>query len=121
MLYYKIIEGKNGKPMKRYYMTQGDTFQNQLSILDPQGVEISPDLIEELVFKLSDMNYNEQYRQEYIYDPSLNKWAITIDSETTMTWDIDQHIYEYQLTYKGGVVRTPVQERFVVQDQIQGE
>ena len=45
MVYYKITTDKSGKPVKNYYMTQGDTFQNQLTVTDKNGAEITPDLI----------------------------------------------------------------------------
>ena len=120
MVYYKITTDKSGKPVKNYYMTQGDTFQNQLTVSDKNGAEITPDLISEVRFKLSDMDYKEEFTKLYEYDEALHKWAIQIDAEETAKWTIDTHIYEYQITYTSGVVNTPIQAKFTVQNQIQG-
>lgn len=125
MLYYKIVKGKDGKERKRYYLTQGDTFQNRIKLLNNDGTLMDVNLIREVLFKLSDDNYNAVYSQKYEYNPQIERWLIDIPSETTSTWTIDQnntsHIYEYQITYISGVVKTPVQERLIVEDQIQGE
>lgn len=120
MLWYKLVEQKNGKTFKRYYLTQGDTFTNQLNVIKSDGEEVLPETIEGIVFKLSDANYNEEYSQNYQYDKQLKKWTITIGADETAKWPIDTHIYEYQLRYTNGIVRTYVQERLIVTDQIQG-
>lgn len=120
MLWYKLIEQKDGKVFKRYYLTQGDTFTNQLSVIKSDGEEVLPETIEGIVFKLSDANYNEEYSQNYKWDDDLKKWTILIGADETAKWAIDTHIYEYQLRYTNGIVRTYVQERLIVTDQIQG-
>lgn len=118
MLYYKLVTDKSGKQVKNYYMTQGDTFQNQLSIKDAQGVEIAPENIQEVRFKLSDLEYNEEFTQLYEYDETINKWLIEIDTQDTSKWEINTHIYEYQIIYTSGVVSTPIQAKFTIQNQI---
>ena len=120
MLWFKLVEQKNGKAFKRYYMTQGDTFANQLSVVKSDGNEVLPETIEGIVFKLADANYNEEYSQNYKYDERLKKWTITIPADETAKWAIATHVYEYQLRYTSGEVKTYVQERFIVTDQIQG-
>ena len=120
MVYYKVVTDKSGKQVKNYYMTQGDTFQNQISITDKNGEEVSPNLIVEVRFKLSDLDYKEEYKQLYEYNDTMHKWTIQIDSDETSKWAVDTHIYEYEILYSGGVVSTPVQAKFTVQNQIQG-
>lgn len=121
MVYYKEVEAKNGKTVKNYYMTQGDTFQNELAIKNSTGGVVSKDLIQEVLFKLSDLDYNVEYSKEYTYSDELSKWVIDISSEDTTQWAIDTHYYEYQITYTDGTVSTPVQAKFTVLNQIQGE
>lgn len=121
MVYYKIVESKDGKKVKQYYLTQGDTFQNQLDVLNKDGEIISPSLIKKVEFKLSNIDYKYEFSQEYEFNEEIGKWEITIPTEKTSEFAIDTHIYEYQITYVNGVVSTPVQAKFIVTDQIKGE
>lgn len=120
MLYFKNVEAKDGKAVKNYFLTQGDTFDNQLTI-KKNGVAVSPDIISEVRFKLSDLEYKLEYSKVYEYNTGLSKWLLNIESEDTADWSIDTHIYEYQITYMDGTVSTPVQAKLTVLNQIKGE
>lgn len=120
MLYYKEVEAKDKKLVKNYFMTQGDTFSSQLKLFKGES-EVPTDLIREIRFKLSDIDYNLEYSKLYEYNADLGKWLLNIDSEDTANWAVDTHIYEYQVTYIDGTVRTPVQAKFTVLNQIKGE
>ncbi len=121
MVYYKEVTDKSGKMVKNYFLTQGDTFQSQLTIKDKGGNVIDPELISQVLFKLSDLNYQLEYKQSYTFDEDLNQWTLTISSNDTHAWEITKHIYEFEITYTSGIVNTPVQAYFTVSDQIQGE
>lgn len=121
MLYYKIVEDKSGKQVKNYYLTQGDTFVNQLSITDKDGQEVEHSLISKVKFKLATTEYISEFEQEYEYDEEILKWTLNISSEDTKKWEINTHIYEYEITYINGIIDTPVQARFTVLNQIQEE
>jgi hypothetical protein len=121
MVYFKIVDAKDGKKVKQYYLTQGDTFQNQLDVLNNSGEVVSQSLILSVLFKLSDSEYNFEYSKEYEFNGELNKWELTISSEDTSKFAIGTHIYEYQITYVNGIVSTPVQAKFIVTDQIRGD
>lgn len=120
MVYYKEVQDKSGKIVKNYFLTQGDTFQSQLVIKDKDGNVIDPELISQVLFKLSDIDYNLEYQKQYDYDIDLAKWTVTIPSVDTKQWEITRHIYEFEITYLSGIVNTPVQAYFTVSDQIQG-
>lgn len=121
MLYYKIVDAKDGKKVKNYYLTRGDTFPSQIVIKDKNKNVVDPSLIDKVLFKLSDIDYNFEYEQEYEYDSNLQKWTLEVSSPETKTWVIDTHIYEYEITYKNGKVSTPVQAKFTVLNEIKGE
>lgn len=121
MLYYKEVEAKDGKKVKNYYLTRGDTFPSQITIKDKNKNVIDPELIDKVLFKLSDLEYNFEYEQRYTFDSILQKWTLEVSSSETKTWVIDTHIYEYEITYKNGKVSTPVQAKFTVLNEIKGE
>lgn len=118
MLGYKLVENKKyNKVFREYYMTQGDTFQNQLNFTY-NGNKVTPELAEKVVFKLANLETNkEEYQQEYYYDEELGRWTINIPTEVTTEWEITSHIYEYEVTYVNGDVRTLARAKFVVTDQ----
>lgn len=118
MLYYKEVEAKNGKMVKNYYLTQGDTFPSQLTIKDKSGNIIPPEVIDKVLFKLSDINYVLEYEQNYHFDSELGKWTLEVSYLNTKDWAVDTHIYEYEITYTSGKVSTPVQAKFTVINEI---
>lgn len=120
MLYYEECKDRKGNSAKVYYLTQGDTFQNRLTIKSSNGDVIDRSLIKQVLFKLSNKDFKWVYTQEYEYNDELGRWIITIPSEMTAKWPIATCIYEYQITYISDVVRTPRQTKFCVMPQIQG-
>ena len=118
MLYYKLVDAKDGKKVKNYYLTQGDTFPSQLKITDKNKNILTPEVIDKVLFKLSDLEFNLQYQQQYEYNSEIQRWVLEVDSVETKTWSLETHMYEYEITYKGGRVSTPVQAKFTVTDEI---
>lgn len=104
-----------GKVYRHYYWTQGDTFQNQLSVKNSSGEFIGNDIIRKIEFKLLDGDNNIEYTQEYEYQADTQKWGITIPSEATAKWSEDTHNYRYVITYIDGKVITPVKCLFTVE------
>lgn len=113
MLAYKLVENKKfNKVFREYYMTQGDTFQNSLNFTR-NGIKITPELTQKLLFKLFNFDTHEiEYEQEYRYDEEQGKWLISIPSSETYNWEETAHLYEYEVTYFDGVVRTLAQAKF---------
>ena len=120
MLGYKLVENKKyNKVFREYYMTQGDTFQNQLNFTY-NGKVATPEIVEKITFKLFNIETNGiEYEQDYEYLEEIGKWAINIDTNITTNWEITSHMYEYEVTYGSGDVRTLAQAKFVV--TIQGQ
>lgn len=121
MLAYKLVEDKTfNKVFREYYMTQGDTFKNQLSI-SYNGEKVTPELVKEFKFKLGNRGTNKlEYEQKYDYNEYLNRWVITIPAKETEKWEITNHVYEYEITYIDGDVRTLARAKFAVKDQTWG-
>lgn len=118
MLGYKLVENEEyNKIFREYYMTQGDTFQNQLNFTR-KGEIVTPELATSLKFKIANRKTNEiEYEQEYQYNEGIGKWAINIPSSVTCEWEITSHVYEYEVTYANGDVRTLARAKFVVTPQ----
>lgn len=120
MLAYKLVENKKfNKVFREYYMTQGDTFQNQINFTY-NGKKATPELVQKLTFKLFNIETNViEYEQDYEYLEDIEKWAINIPTDITTGWEITSHMYEYEVTYISGDVRTLAQAKFIV--TIQGQ
>lgn len=120
MLAYKVVENKKfNKYFREYYMTQGDTFQNQINFTY-NGKVATPELVEKLTFKLFNIETNViEYEQDYKYLEDVEEWAINISTDVTTDWEITSHMYEYEVTYLSGDVRTLAQAKFIV--TIQGQ
>ena len=117
----KIVKtDKYGNTLINYRLTQGDTFGVELVVKTPEQVIVSSAEVEKVKFKLSDTDYNLIYEQDFVYNPTTQKYSITIPTEVTSTWAVDTYIYEYEVTFVGNIIDTPMQANFTVTDQIIG-
>lgn len=116
---YEDVES-NGQIKRNYTIIAGDTFPATITILKDNNV-VLPEMIQSLKFKLSDTDYNAIYEQDFEYNLDYNKWYLSIPSEQTKSIGVGTYIYEYELTMTSGYVRTIMQAKFKIKNEIKGE
>lgn len=106
---------KYERAQTRYYLTQGDSATIR-STPYKDGEKLSVANVEKCIFKLSDSDYNEEFRKEMVLEG--DKFVLRLTSDETGKFSIDTHIYEIEYTLVGGTVNTPNQWKFDIIDQI---
>lgn len=115
MLKAVIEKDKYGNSQTHYYLTQGDSC-TIYAIPYKDGERLSIDQITKCVFKLSDTDYNQEYKKELTRGE--DKFILKLTTEETSLFTIDEHYYEFEYTLLGGEVQTPNQWKFDIVDQI---
>lgn len=106
---------KYGNPQTRFYLTQGDSCVIRCKPKsDGQPLPLTD--VEKCLFKLSDLDYNEEFVKELVAED--DRFVLRLSTNETKNFSIDSHIYEFEYTLIGGAVQTPNQWRFEVTDQI---
>lgn len=108
-------EDKYGKTQVRFYLTQGDSAVIY-STPYKDNMKLNVDLVDKCIFKLSNQNYEEEFRKDMFLEN--DKFVLRLTSEETTKFSVDTHIYEIEYTLNGGIVNTPNQWKFDITDQI---
>ena len=111
MINYKVRTDKYGNELIDYFVLMGDTFPMEIS-LTSADTPIINEIVETVLFKQSDDNYNEVYSTEFTYDDRSSVWKMEIPHETTSSFDPElTYIYEIEVTLKDGTKTTPTQAK----------
>ena len=106
------------KIQKHYYLTQGDSKTIRSTPKDSAGNVIMPIDINKCIFKISDLDNNEELKKELPEEDG--KYVCRLSSEDTAKLEVGKHIYEFEYTLVGGEVNTPNRWYFDITDQILG-
>lgn len=110
-----IEQDKYNNNQKKYFLTQGDSCVIYATPYK-NGQPLDVELVEKCKFKLSDLEYAQEFEKEMPLEG--DKFVLRLTSEETKKFAVASHIYEIEYTLIGGAVQTPNQWKFVITEQI---
>lgn len=119
----KIVKvDKYGNTLISYRLTKKDTFIQNIMV-KKNGVVVDAKLIDSIVFKLGDYDYNEVMQKDYVYlGDAVQKWQIKLTTEETGKL-IEDETYRYQIIirYKDNTEVTVMSANFTITNRIEVE
>lgn len=119
----KIVKvDKYGNTLISYRLTKKDTFIQNIMV-KKNGVVVDAKLIDSIVFKLGDYDYNEVMQKDYVYlGDAVQKWQIKLTTEETGKL-IEDETYRYQIIirYKDNTEVTAMSANFTITNRIEVE
>ena len=119
----KIVKvDKYGNTVISYRLTKKDTFIQNIMV-KKNGVVVDAKLIDSIVFKLGDYDYNEVMQKDYVYlGDAVQKWQIKLTTEETEQL-IEDETYRYQIIirYKDNTEVTVMSANFTITNRIEVE
>ena len=119
----KIVKvDKYGNTVISYRLTKKDTFIQNIMV-KKNGVVVDAKLIDSIIFKLGDYDYNEVMQKDYVYlGDAVQKWLIKLTTEETGKL-IEDETYRYQIIirYKDNTEVTVMSANFTITNRIEVE
>ena len=119
----KIVKvDKYGNTVISYRLTMKDTFIQNIMV-KKNGVVVDSKLIDSIIFKLGDYDYNEVMQKDYVYlGDAVQKWQIKLTTEETGKL-IEDETYRYQIIirYKDNTEVTVMSANFTITNRIEVE
>ena len=119
----KIVKvDKYGNTVISYRLTRKDTFIQNIMV-KKNGVVVDAKLIDSIIFKLGDYDYNEVMQKDYMYlGDAVQKWQIKLTTEETGNL-IEDETYRYQIIirYKDNTEVTVMSANFTITNRIEVE
>lgn len=119
----KIVKvDKYGNTVISYRLTRKDTFIQNIMV-KKNGVVVDAKLIDSIIFKLGDYDYNEVMQKDYVYlGDAVQKWQIKLTTEETGKL-IEDETYRYQIIirYKDNTEVTVMSANFTITNRIEVE
>lgn len=119
----KIVKvDKYGNTVISYRLTRKDTFIQNIMV-KKNGVVVDAKLIDSIIFKLGDYDYNEVMQKDYVYlGDAVQKWQIKLTTEETGNL-IEDETYRYQIIirYKDNTEVTVMSANFTITNRIEVE
>ena len=119
----KIVKvDKYGNTVISYRLTRKDTFIQNIMV-KKNGVVVDAKLIDSIIFKLGDYDYNEVMQKDYVYlGDAVQKWQIKLTTEETGQL-IEDETYRYQIIirYKDNTEVTVMSANFTITNRIEVE
>ena len=119
----KIVKvDKYGNTVISYRLTKKDTFIQNIMV-KKNGVVVDAKLIDSIIFKLCDYDYNEVMQKDYVYlGDAVQKWQIKLTTEETGN-PIEDETYRYQIIirYKDNTEVTVMSANFTITNRIEVE
>ena len=119
----KIVKvDKYGNTVISYRLTMKDTFIQNIMV-KKNGIVVDSKLIDSIIFKLGDYDYNEVMQKDYVYlGDAVQKWQIKLTTEETGKL-IEDETYRYQIIirYKDNTEVTVMSANFTITNRIEVE
>ena len=119
----KIVKvDKYGNTVISYRLTRKDTFIQNIMV-KKNGIVVDAKLIDSIIFKLGDYDYNEVMQKDYVYlGDAVQKWQIKLTTEETGKL-IEDETYRYQIIirYKDSTEVTVMSANFTITNRIEVE
>lgn len=119
----KIVKvDKYGNTVISYRLTRKDTFIQNIMV-KKNGIVVDAKLIDSIIFKLGDYDYNEVMQKDYVYlGDAVQKWQIKLTTEETGKL-IEDETYRYQIIirYKDNTEVTVMSANFTITNRIEVE
>ena len=99
-----------------YYLTQGDSCTIYATPRDNKGQKLPISDFKKCVFKLSNMDYEQEFSKELT---TLGEdFVLRLTAEETQNFSVTTHIYEFEYILTSNEVQTPNQHKFDILPQI---
>lgn len=110
---------KYGNKVIDYRLTKGDSFSQDLKVVN---LPTESDVIEKILFKLGDYDYNWLMEKQYEYVNELDKYIVELTSDETESLTEDEtYRYQIKIFYVGGLEETAMSGKFTITNFIPEE